>query len=41
VLWKADIYEIVDPERKPEYQKKVDMVIYRMKAQKIILPIKS
>jgi hypothetical protein len=41
VLWKEDIYEIIDPERKPEFQKKVDMVIYRMKAQKVILSIKS
>lgn len=41
ILWKKDIYEIIDPERNPKVQKKVDMVIYRMKAQQIILPLKS
>ena len=41
ILWKKDIFEIVDPECKPEFQKKVDMIIYRLKAEWIIIPLKS
>jgi len=41
VLWKEDIFKIIDLEQKSEYQKKVDNYIYRLKAEKIIFPIKS
>jgi hypothetical protein len=40
-LWKKDIFEIIDPENKAEFQKKVDMTIYRLKAEGIIIPLKS
>ncbi len=41
VLWKEEIFKIIDPEQKSQYQKKVDNYIYRLKAEKIIFPIKS
>ena len=41
ILWKKDIFEIIDPENKTEFQKKVDMTIYRLKAEWIIIPLKS
>lgn len=41
ILWKKDIFEIIDPENKSEFQKKVDMTIYRLKAEGIIIPLKS
>lgn len=41
ILWKQDIFEIIDPESKSEFQKKVDMTIYRLKAEWIIIPLKS
>lgn len=41
ILWKKDIFEIIDPEMKSEFQKKVDMTIYRLKAEWILIPLKS
>lgn len=41
ILWKQDIFEIIDPENKSEFQKKVDMTIYRLKAEGVIIPLKS
>jgi hypothetical protein len=41
IILKEDIFEIIDPEKKPEYQAQVDKTIYRMKAEWIILSLKS
>jgi hypothetical protein len=41
IVFKEDIFEIIDPEKKPKYQSKVDKTIYSMKAKWLILPIKS
>jgi len=41
VIFKEDIFEIVDPEKKDTYRVKVDKIIYRLKAEKIIISIKS
>lgn len=41
ILWKKDIFELIDPEMKKEFQKKVDMTIYRLKAEWVIIPLKS
>ncbi|MCP4522746.1 MAG: hypothetical protein GY828_00845 [Candidatus Gracilibacteria bacterium] len=41
VLLKEDIFEIIDPEKQQKFQKKVDTIIYRMKAQKMLIPLKS
>ena len=41
ILFKKDIFEIIDPEQKPEFQNKLDKVIYRLKSLWIIIPIKS
>ena len=41
VIFKSDIYELIDPERKPEYQSRVDKVVYRLRADGVIVPLKS
>lgn len=41
VLFKEDIFEIIDPERKKKYQSKVDKTIYNLKAKGHIYSIKS
>ena len=41
ILWKKDIFELIDPEMKKEFQKKVDMTIYRLKAEGVIISLKS
>lgn len=41
VIFKEDIFELVDPEKKDKYRIKVDKLIYRLKAEKIIIPLKS
>jgi len=41
VIFKEDIFEIVDPEKKEKYIIKVDKIIYRLKAEKIIIGVKS
>ncbi len=41
IILKEDIFEIIDPEKKPEYQAQVDKTIYRMKSEWIILSLKS
>lgn len=41
VLFKSDIYDIIDPERKPEYQSQVDKTIYRLKAEGYIISLKA
>lgn len=41
ILFKEDIFEIIDPEKKDKYQGKLDKTIYNLKAQNYIIPIKS
>lgn len=41
VLFKEDIFEIIDPEKKAKYQNKVDKLIYRLKAESIIINLKA
>lgn len=41
IILKEDIFELIDPEKKPEYQTQVDKTIYRLKAEWIILSLKS
>lgn len=41
VLFKEDIFEIIDPEKKFKYQNKVDKIIYRLKAESIIINLKA
>ncbi len=40
VIFKDEIFEILDPEKKDEYKLKLDKIIYRLRAEKIIIPIK-
>ena len=41
ILLKEDIFEIIDPEKKPAYQSFVDKAIYKMKINRVIIPLKS
>jgi hypothetical protein len=41
VLFKDDIFEIIDPEKKPKYQNKLDKIIYRLKSEWIIINLKA
>lgn len=41
VLFKKDIYEIIDPELKEKYKSKVDKTIYSLRAKWIIISLKS
>lgn len=41
IVFKSDIFEIIDPEKKDKYKSKVDKTIYSMKAEGLIIPIKS
>lgn len=41
VLFKSDIYDIIDPEKKPAYQTQVDKVIYRLKAEGYLITLKA
>lgn len=41
IFFRDDIFEIIDPEKKPQYTTELNKIIYRLKAQKIILPLKS
>ncbi len=41
VLFKEDIFDIIDPEKKIKYQSKVDKIIYRLKALWIIINLKA
>ena len=41
IVFKEDIFEIIDPEKKDKYKSKVDKTIYSLKAEWFILPIKS
>lgn len=41
VIFKKDIYEIIDPEKKDKYKSKVDKTIYNLKAKWFIISLKS
>ena len=41
VIFKEEIFEIIDPEKKWKYRMKLDKTIYRLKAEKIIISLKS
>ncbi len=41
VLFKEDIYELIDPEKKDKYQNRLDKIIYRLKAQWVIINLKA
>jgi len=41
VIFKEDIFEIIDPEKKEKYKTKVDKIIYRLKAENIIISLKA
>ncbi len=41
ILFKNDIFELIDPEKKQENLNKLNKIIYRLKAQNIIFSIKS
>lgn len=41
INFKDDIFELIDPERKPEYQNYLDKTIYKLRAQNLIIPLKS
>ena len=41
VLFKNDIFEIIDPEKKSKYQTKVDKIIYRLKSEWVIINLKA
>lgn len=41
IIFKDDIFEIIDPEKKCEYQNYLDKTIYKLKASKTIISLKS
>jgi hypothetical protein len=41
VLFKNDIFEIIDPEKKSKYQNKLDKVIYRLRSEWTIINLKA
>lgn len=41
ILFKEDIFEIIDPEKKDKYRSKLDKTIYNLKAKWLIITIKS
>ena len=41
ILFKSDIYDILDPEKKAEYQNKLNKIIYRLKSEWHIISLKS
>lgn len=41
IVFKQDIYEIIDPEKKEKYRSRVDKTIYNLRAKSLIIPIKS
>lgn len=40
-MFKTDIYELIDPEMKPQYQSKVDKIIYKLRSLELIISLKS
>lgn len=41
IFFKQDIFDIIDPEKKPDYQGLVDKTIYKMKAQGLIVSLRA
>lgn len=41
ILFKEDIFDLIDPEKKPEYKTILDKIIYRLKAENYIISIKA
>ena len=41
VIFKDDIFEIIDPEKRAKYKTKVDKLIYRLKAENNIISLKA
>lgn len=41
IMFKEDIFDLIDPEKKPKYQNKLDKLIYNLKAKKYIISLKS
>lgn len=41
ILFKKDIFEIIDPECKKCYEAQVNKIVYQLKAQQVIVPLKS
>jgi len=41
ILFKEDIFEIIDPEKNPKYKLYLDKTIYKLKAENIIISIKA
>ncbi len=41
IIFKDDIFELIDPERKNEYQNYLDKTIYKLRALNLIIPLKS
>nr|MDD3720720.1 hypothetical protein [Candidatus Gracilibacteria bacterium] len=41
IIFKEDIFEIIDPEKKSDYQNYLDKTIYKLKASGVIISLKS
>lgn len=41
IFLNEDIFEILDPEKKPEYKTKLNKIIYRLKSENIIISIRN
>lgn len=41
IIFKDDIFEIIDPERKPEKENYLNKTIYKLRASNLIIPLKS
>ncbi len=41
ILFKDDIFEIIDPEKNTKYQNKIDKVIYRLRSKWVIVNLKA
>lgn len=41
IMFKNDIFDIIDPENKPGYQNQLDKTIYKLKANGVILSLKA
>ena len=41
ILFKDDIFEIIDPEKKTKFNSYLNKIIYRLKANNIIISIKA
>ena len=41
IVLKKDLFEIIDPEKKDKFKSYLDKDIYKLKSQKVIIPIKS